>query len=85
VDFVILPILSSLLISWVFLDEEIDLRYKMKTKHNYFIKMIMGFRECSKSLLFLSLSYVWAYEEIKYYFQYCLLDISELNCMLIPY
>jgi hypothetical protein len=38
----------------------------MKTKHNYFIKMIMKFRECSKFLsVFLSLSYVWAYEEIK--------------------
>jgi hypothetical protein len=40
----------------------------MKNKHNYFIKMIMGFRECSKFLsVFLSLSYVWAYEEIKNY------------------
>jgi hypothetical protein len=24
----------------------------MKIKHNYFIKIIMGFRECSKSLPF---------------------------------
>jgi hypothetical protein len=30
-------------------------------------------------------SYVWAYEEIKDYFQYCLLDVIELNCKLIPY
>jgi hypothetical protein len=52
----------------IFLDKEIDLRYKMKNKHNYFIKMIMGFRECSKFLsVFLSLSYVWAYEEINNY------------------
>jgi hypothetical protein len=58
----------------------------MKTKDKYFIKMIMGFREYSKYLsILLSPSYVWAYEEIKNYFQWCFLDIVELNCKLFPY
>jgi hypothetical protein len=30
----------------------------MKTKHNYFTKMIMGFRECSKSLSVFSKSFI---------------------------
>jgi hypothetical protein len=54
----------------IFLDWKIDLRYKMKNKHNYFIKMIMGAVKNFLNLyVFLSLSYAWAYEEIKYYFQ----------------